>query len=172
MPPRRHRGVRSFVGSRRRPVLLKGLGRPVRVGSRQPLESSMSSSHARVRGLVALSALLLGTSMLTACDNGDDIAQRRLGRRHHGLLRRRRQRLVLGLGRLRRPGCRLVLDQRQAQDRRPGLHSAPGHRAPRSAEHRHRQRVRRRRRAPRRDRRRRQRVEGRRPARARHVIRP
>ena len=34
----------------------------------------MSSRRRRVRGLVALSALLLGTSMLSACDNGDDIA--------------------------------------------------------------------------------------------------
>jgi lipoprotein-anchoring transpeptidase ErfK/SrfK len=33
----------------------------------------MSSRKRRVRGLVALSALLLGTSMLSACDNGDDI---------------------------------------------------------------------------------------------------
>jgi lipoprotein-anchoring transpeptidase ErfK/SrfK len=33
----------------------------------------MSSRRRRVRGLVALSALLLGTSMLSACDNGDDI---------------------------------------------------------------------------------------------------
>ena len=34
----------------------------------------MSSRRPRLRGLVALSALLLGTSMLSACDNGDDIA--------------------------------------------------------------------------------------------------
>ena len=34
----------------------------------------MSSRRRRVRGLVALSALLLGTSMLSACDNGDDLA--------------------------------------------------------------------------------------------------
>jgi lipoprotein-anchoring transpeptidase ErfK/SrfK len=34
----------------------------------------MSSRRRRVRGLVALAALLLGTSMLSACDNGDDIA--------------------------------------------------------------------------------------------------
>ncbi len=33
----------------------------------------MSSRRRRLRGLVALSALLLGTSMLSACDNGDDI---------------------------------------------------------------------------------------------------
>jgi lipoprotein-anchoring transpeptidase ErfK/SrfK len=33
----------------------------------------MSSPRARLRGLVALSALLLGTSVLTACDNGDDL---------------------------------------------------------------------------------------------------
>ncbi|MDX6374625.1 MAG: hypothetical protein QOD98_3613 [Nocardioidaceae bacterium] len=33
----------------------------------------MSSRRRRVRGLVALAALLLGTSMLSACDNGDDI---------------------------------------------------------------------------------------------------
>ena len=33
----------------------------------------MSSRSRRVRGLVALVALLLGTSMLSACDNGDDI---------------------------------------------------------------------------------------------------
>ena len=33
----------------------------------------MSSRRPSLRGLVALSALLLGTSMLTACDNGDDI---------------------------------------------------------------------------------------------------
>ncbi len=33
----------------------------------------MSPRRRRVRGLVALSALLLGTSMLSACDNGDDI---------------------------------------------------------------------------------------------------
>jgi lipoprotein-anchoring transpeptidase ErfK/SrfK len=33
----------------------------------------MSPRSRRVRGLVALSALLLGTSMLSACDNGDDI---------------------------------------------------------------------------------------------------
>jgi len=31
------------------------------------------SSRRRVRGLVALSALLLGASVLSACDNGDDI---------------------------------------------------------------------------------------------------
>jgi len=34
----------------------------------------MSSRRPRLRGLVALAALLLGTSMLSACDNGDDIA--------------------------------------------------------------------------------------------------
>ena len=33
----------------------------------------MSSRRRRVRGLVALSALLLGASMLSACDNGEDI---------------------------------------------------------------------------------------------------
>jgi lipoprotein-anchoring transpeptidase ErfK/SrfK len=33
----------------------------------------MSSRRRRMRGLVALSALLLGTSMLSACDNGEDI---------------------------------------------------------------------------------------------------
>jgi lipoprotein-anchoring transpeptidase ErfK/SrfK len=33
----------------------------------------MSPRSRRVRGLVVLSALLLGTSMLSACDNGDDI---------------------------------------------------------------------------------------------------
>jgi lipoprotein-anchoring transpeptidase ErfK/SrfK len=33
----------------------------------------MSAPRMRVRSLVALSALLLGTSMLSACDNGDDI---------------------------------------------------------------------------------------------------
>jgi lipoprotein-anchoring transpeptidase ErfK/SrfK len=33
----------------------------------------MSSRRSRFRGLVALSALLLGASMLSACDNGDDI---------------------------------------------------------------------------------------------------
>ena len=33
----------------------------------------MSSRQRRVRGLVALAALLLGASMLSACDNGDDI---------------------------------------------------------------------------------------------------
>jgi lipoprotein-anchoring transpeptidase ErfK/SrfK len=33
----------------------------------------MSSQRRRVRGLVALSALLLAASMLSACDNGDDI---------------------------------------------------------------------------------------------------
>ena len=47
----------------------------------------------------ALAALLLGVSVLSACDNGDDIRQRRLGRRHHRRLRRLRQRL---LGRVRR----------------------------------------------------------------------
>ncbi len=33
----------------------------------------MSSRRRRVRGLVVLTALLLGTSMMSACDNGDDI---------------------------------------------------------------------------------------------------
>ena len=33
----------------------------------------MSARRRRVRGLVALSALLLGTSMLSACDNGEDV---------------------------------------------------------------------------------------------------
>ena len=33
----------------------------------------MSSSRRRIRGLVALSALLLSASVLTACDNGDDL---------------------------------------------------------------------------------------------------
>jgi lipoprotein-anchoring transpeptidase ErfK/SrfK len=33
----------------------------------------MSSPRARLRGLVALSALVLGVSLLTACDNGDDL---------------------------------------------------------------------------------------------------
>jgi hypothetical protein len=33
----------------------------------------MSPRSRRVRGLVALAALLLGASMLSACDNGDDI---------------------------------------------------------------------------------------------------
>ena len=34
----------------------------------------MSSRRRRVRGLVALAALLLGASVLSACDNGDDIS--------------------------------------------------------------------------------------------------
>ena len=33
----------------------------------------MSAPRRRLRGLVALSALLLGASVLTACDNGDDL---------------------------------------------------------------------------------------------------
>ena len=33
----------------------------------------MSSRRHRVRGLVGLAALLLGASMLSACDNGPDL---------------------------------------------------------------------------------------------------
>src|SRR5689334_19360056 len=65
--------MRRFVGSRGRPVSLRSGPSPVRVRPQPSLESSMSSVHARLRGLVAVSALVLGASVLTACDNGDDL---------------------------------------------------------------------------------------------------
>src|SRR4051794_28469751 len=65
--------MRGFVGCPWQRIVWKGPGRTVRVPLRKSWESSMSSPRTRVRGLVAVSALLLGASMLSACDNGDDI---------------------------------------------------------------------------------------------------
>src|SRR4051794_14832649 len=66
--------MRGFVGCRHQRLILRGLDRSVRDTSWESLESSMSSRRHRARGLVALAALLLGASMLSACDNGSDLS--------------------------------------------------------------------------------------------------